>query len=384
MLTSFKVAGFRAFSDTSITRLGQVNLIVGKNNVGKTSLLEAIRLYIMGGSRDAIRRILVDHDEVSLDSEAADEAIQISSLFHGRGTTDDQDVGIAIGPLAGPHLQLAISPVLLRWVEDNTSEPVRRRRLEVYDEESDSSADTAEDLEPGLTIHRGSAFHLLPLSAITRRAIGRKDTSPPTIAAAGTDQTEVARWWDVIGIRRESEKRVLQCLNLVLPIERITLVDQPYRNRSRMFMVRLEGEDSPIPLRALGDGMARMFQIAVALENARASFQSQSGVLFPELQTDDWMTNPVLLIDEVENGIHYSVLPRLWNFIMKTARLHNIQVFATTHSWDCVEGFQLAANENTDVDGVLIRLEQRGKQIEAITVDEGELAIVTRDRIEVR
>lgn len=43
-LSSFEVHGFRGFSDLQIERLGRVNLIVGKNNVGKSSLLEAIQI----------------------------------------------------------------------------------------------------------------------------------------------------------------------------------------------------------------------------------------------------------------------------------------------------------------------------------------------------
>jgi predicted ATPase len=44
-----------------------------------------------------------------------------------------------------------------------------------------------------------------------------------------------------------------------------------------------------------------------------------------------------LLIDEIENGLHWSVLPKVWHFLVDTARLFDVQVFATTHSKDCLE-----------------------------------------------
>jgi AAA15 family ATPase/GTPase len=92
----------------------------------------------------------------------------------------------------------------------------------------------------------------------------------------------------------------------------------------------------------------------------------------------------VFLIDEIENGIHYTVLPQLWQFLFRMAKLHNVQVFATTHSWDCVEAFQKAAAEETEIEGTLIRLEKRDDCHKAVTFSEKELAIVTRDKIEVR
>jgi hypothetical protein len=61
-----------------------------------------------------------------------------------------------------------------------------------------------------------------------------------------------------------------------------------------------------------------------------------------------------------------------------------VQVFATTHSWDCVAAFQQVAAENDRQDGMLIRLEKEGDEIVPVLVDEETLAIVTREQIEVR
>ena len=61
----------------------------------------------------------------------------------------------------------------------------------------------------------------------------------------------------------------------------------------------------------------------------------------------------------------------------------NIQVVATSHSWDTIEAFQHVANEHTE-DGVLIRLSRRDEEIIPTLFREDELAIATRDRIEVR
>jgi AAA15 family ATPase/GTPase len=128
-------------------------------------------------------------------------------------------------------------------------------------------------------------------------------------------------------------------------------------------IVRLEGSPEPITLRSMGDGMVHVFNLALALVNSK---------------------DGILLVDEIENGLHYSVLEDFWKFLIKSAQALDVQVFATTHSWDCVEAFQKAACEDRSSDGYLIRLGWRKDEIVATVYDENDLAIVTRDQIEVR
>ena len=74
----------------------------------------------------------------------------------------------------------------------------------------------------------------------------------------------------------------------------------------------------------------RLFGVALALANSKDGF---------------------LLIDEAENGIHHSIQRDFWTMILKAAHQNNVQVLATTHSWDCVAGFAMAATEIEEVDG---------------------------------
>jgi hypothetical protein len=155
-----------------------------------------------------------------------------------------------------------------------------------------------------------------------------------------------------------------------------------------MVLVKMAGDAIPVPLKSLGDGMARMFQIALALECTRAGRgkrpESEGGQLFLDPDFVESAPEPLLLLDEIENGIHYTVLPDLWRFILRVAKLHDVQVFATSHSWDCILGLQAAAADVPDADAMLIRLEQQPKSTKAVLFDQKELSIVTRDEIEVR
>jgi hypothetical protein len=75
---------------------------------------------------------------------------------------------------------------------------------------------------------------------------------------------------------------------------------------------------------------------------------------------------------------------REWEVLQVQGRgFYLVQVFATTHSWDCITAFQEVAQAEENEEGLLIRLEYKKGDIIAAIFDEEDLAIITRDRIEV-
>ena len=106
-----------------------------------------------------------------------------------------------------------------------------------------------------------------------------------------------------------------------------------------------------------------MFGVALALANCR---------------------DGTLLIDEAENGIHYSLQSKFWNMILRTAEAHNVQVVATTHSKDCIDGFAVAAVNCPNVSANLIRLERHDDKMRAVEYPKEELEIAAEQDIEVR
>ena len=75
----------------------------------------------------------------------------------------------------------------------------------------------------------------------------------------------------------------------------------------------------------MGDGINRILTIILAMVNCE---------------------NGYLLIDEFENGLHYSVQEKLWEIIFYLAKRLNIQVFATTHSNDTIEVIYFSVSRN--------------------------------------
>jgi predicted ATP-dependent endonuclease of OLD family len=95
----------------------------------------------------------------------------------------------------------------------------------------------------------------------------------------------------------------------------------------------------------------------------------------------------VLLIDEFENGLHFSVQKRLWELIFELAKTLDIQVFATTHSWDCIEAFTHAAETKQD-DAVLVKVSEgigeKENTIISSVYERDDLMRLTQADVEVR
>ena len=91
-----------------------------------------------------------------------------------------------------------------------------------------------------------------------------------------------------------------------------------------------------------------------------------------------------LLIDEIENGIHYSVQEQMWRLVIEQSARTGVQVFTTTHSWDCVLGFERAAKGSPNVPAHLYRLERTSAGIKSVDFSADEVAIAADERIEIR
>ncbi|SMM99556.1 hypothetical protein SPONL_670 [uncultured Candidatus Thioglobus sp.] len=93
-----------------------------------------------------------------------------------------------------------------------------------------------------------------------------------------------------------------------------------------------------VKLTELGDGIKHLIHTLVALFSNK---------------------NKIIYIDEIENGIHHSKLDELWNMILTTSKKLNIQVFATTHSRECIESYVRVTKKLNEKEVALIRLNKR-------------------------
>jgi AAA15 family ATPase/GTPase len=113
----------------------------------------------------------------------------------------------------------------------------------------------------------------------------------------------------------------------------------------------------------MGDGLSRVLQVILALVNAK---------------------DGILLVDEFENGLHWTVQPKLWNLVFRLSKRLNVQVFATTHSQDCVRAFS-SAWQNDEEAGTFHRLDRgSGNGVRVTAYDRTTLSDSVETEVEVR
>ncbi|HEX2205709.1 MAG TPA: AAA family ATPase [Longimicrobium sp.] len=366
-LRSFEVEGFRAIHHLRVPELERVNLFVGQNNAGKTSLLEAVRLYLHRDKRALaalVFEIVRDHTDYRpgfttsgrrseiepADIEAALQAME--SLFHG-SFDELRRESIKIGPL---DLSQDVLTLRIPW-----SDALSGSENGEADQGSGGLFFAPET--PLLVIEHADGKTPVPLDWFLRRVPlqrSERQSDVVMIPAVGFDPYRIPAMWDRIAVSG-SEDLVEAALRIVEPeVERVLLVGEAFR---RSVLVRLRGVLRPVPLQTMGDGINRVFGIALAMVQARGG---------------------VVLIDEVENGLHFTVQDEVWRAIFALARELNVQVLATTHSWDSIVGFQYAANMSEE-EGMLYRLERTPEgKVEAIRFTEEEVEIAAEQRIEIR
>ena len=213
---------------------------------------------------------------------------------------------------------------------------MRRSRTRVFEEDL-SESDTM--LEPGLFI-LSSMPNLVTYGSLRKTWISKYTPIAPFlyVEARVSDSDKNAVLFDRISLSPD-EEHVVDALRIINPhIERITFVTSSNK-RDRYPIVTLKNDTRRYRLSAMGDGINRILTIILSMLNCK---------------------NGVLLVDEFETGLHYSVQEQLWNIIFSLSKKLNIQVFATSHSRDCIEGF---ANQNDGQKGLLIRMENRGESI---------------------
>jgi len=372
VLDSLEIKNFRAFKHLRIEKLGRVNLIVGKNNVGKSSLLEGINLYESRGNPNTVLQMLTTRNEVAdyedgqlgpNASVAQERILALRHLFHGRKDVRDFAVQLEIGPLYSEDNKITFS-VNLPTPDTNIN------AVKIAPGHQEKSLIVGKAFDPGIIVDIGQKFRAYysldqgrysTLYAISSPGHFRV-IEPILVEAEGLNTRRIASLWDSIALS-SSEEDVLYALQILASdVVGINFIGEGDRGE-RVAKVRQLNVNTPVPLRSMGKGMNRMLGIALALVNAK---------------------DGMLLIDEVDTGLHYSVLPDLWKLIFEVAHRLNVQVFATSHSWDCIEAFQQAAASNENEEGVLVRLEERKAGVGAVVFDERDLAIVTREQIEVR
>lgn len=365
MIESFYIQNFKNFEELTLNQLRRINLFVGKNSVGKSTLLEAIAIYLSDGDENCLKEIFAGRGEPVFYGKQNEDILDVIkerflSLFSGWEENYSKSFCIKLGEKKEDPLtiqQVYFSDFSKKGMEG-------RQSLYIYNQEDiDENGGKLSITTNGLMATKADGeTSLIRYDNIRPFTIKTYKRVPyQMVHTVDFDGTDNAALYDKISLS-PLENYIVKALNIINEnIDRITFVNEGGSDRFRIPVVSLKDTGRRVHLSSMGDGLNRVLTIILSLLNCK---------------------NGVLLLDEFETGLHYSVQKQLWEIIFLLAEELNVQVFVTSHSFDCLKAF---AEANVSEQGMLIRLEQRSTGIEPVCYTENkDIMFAAENDIELR
>lgn len=365
MLNSVYIENYKGFRHLQIPKLGLVNLIWGTNNVGKSSLLEALSIYVEGGSMQQFENVL----------SLREEHFPRRFMREGREGKENGVLDLLLH-LVHNYDHSALENGAFVIGEDKDKRNIRVRLVKRYrivrnDELETVTIPFTDKIDDAIN----DAYSAIEITAPEGKIYVRTDTKYPItqsyngiaqkcifISSTSKMFVEMGDLWSTISMTNLEDK-IIDALRIIEPrIDKFNILPvESLRERSLVPFVSLKGDLDKRRLSTMGDGINRILRIVLALVNCK------DGVLF---------------VDEIENGLHYSVQTQLWKIINQLAKQLNVQVFATTHSIDCISSFANCAKNN---DCLAFRIDNFDGEFEVQTYDDVEkLLFAVNENIELR
>ena len=348
MFTRLQVRNFRALDDLTIDRLSRINLVTGRNNSGKTTLLEAV--FLLSGAGNP--QVALTASAVRGADLAAAPAVA-ETFWKPLFTALDMNRTVEV---AGRHKTVGSLSLNISLERSGTVE------LPFEDPSGAPISEAAATKGLLFTFKNGSAPHIQGRMRLTPGGIQIEspDSQPPFLSTLLSSRTgslhDDAMRLGQLRTRKQGGL-VVDALKTVEP--RLKSIEDNTASGSPLIWGDI-GLPELVPLPAMGEGMTRIARIILAISAA---------------------PNGVVLVDELENGLHHSVLGKVWQSIEAAARQFNAQVIASTHSFECVE----AAYRSLDKRGFLVhRLEEVEGKISCVSYEPDEIEAAVSHSLEVR
>jgi predicted ATPase len=347
MYKSIRIRNFRGIKDLEINDLGRVNLIVGANNVGKTSLLEAI--YLLKGI-DQPSRVSELANTRGLPSGRSNLQRIWQDLFLKEDAVD----GIEI---SGSTFAGTMDLLRIRQDYEEFSPFIDRLQarlpLELPDEAGEYGSGSPVlrfEFSDSLGTHIVSQQDARGSSSMVLGEKRSYQTTAFVSSAKYVVHTQMAKWFTTVDDLGKLDEVTKRMKGMFPSIERLSIGigsdDRP------VIRAKLGIRNQPVLFYLFGDGAKRLLSLLLAIYSADSD---------------------VVLIDEIENGVFHEGLVDVWTGLHSASTESGVQVFATTHSWECVLAATRAFEDSPD-DFRLHRLERRGDDLVAITAKTEQVA----------
>ena len=352
MLKSVQVRNFRVFDELSIHQLSRVNLVAGRNNAGKTSLLEALFLLAGGGNPQmAVNANVTRGSELSVSGST--NSLQ-ETYWKPMFFSLDTDKTITI---CGEHAERGALTLHISLERPNVVEVP-------FSGTEDVSGKSLQ----------GNRALLLAFADITEHGVEsrarvagqniefRQSTAPVPLGAVflstriNNEQDDASR----LGHLRKQKKgaHVLNALRIIEP--KLQSIEDNSAGGLPMIWGDI-GLSELVPLAMMGEGMTRLARLVLAIASSPGG---------------------LVLVDEIETGLHHTVMADVWRAVDGAAKQFNTQVVATTHSYECVQSAHAALGSG---DGFLLhRLEVSEAGNRCVTYQPESIDAAIRHDLEVR
>jgi AAA15 family ATPase/GTPase len=345
MLKSFHIQNYRNLKSVSVNQLAQVNLLVGLNNVGKTSFLEAVNLYCSKNPIGVIDKIL-QRRGIKIKEIVKEESLNtvfdlLTSFFYKKIPNSYNNQGITLNDSPKDTLNIKL---------ENPKSATKNQEFE--DITNFGLSFLKHEINTFFTLQESFYYNFL----------SNKNIEYPSVFVSSNSMnySDLGRFWDNNIYLTDKETDVINALKIIEPqIEKIGFKG----DITRSVEIKLKGDNQLHSINDMGDGMNRILSIIISLINAE---------------------NGTLLIDEFENGLHYTAQYQLWEMIFTLSLKLNVQVFVSTHSSDCIKAFENTLNNGFSENGRVLRLENRKGNITIQEFDSKEMEIVTQNDVEIR
>ncbi|MFH0823331.1 MAG: AAA family ATPase [Pseudomonadota bacterium] len=353
MYRSFRARNYRCFEDLIVEPLERVNLVAGKNNVGKTALLEAVWLhheyhnptlaYVTNLARGLSRFKPSEFLWELFRNFDPRTKIELSAI-HEEGPAST--VTIELPPHRLGHA-FADGGTFVKLGDDQR---VPQSTVAVVQFTHEVGSDGNKEVYRAVVGQNGEVVNAQPMGE-------------PTGYFLPAHQAETMEWLAERTSDLAARRQEAQLVNILRIIEpRLKDLRVLQQAGTPMIWGDLEPDDR-LPLPSLGDGMSRLLRISVCLQAGKGG---------------------LLAIDEIENGFHYSVMKKVWEAVAVAASDLDVQVFATTHSEECIRSAHEAFSERENYDFRLHRLEYDNGVIKSVTYDQEALEFALKSGWEVR
>jgi hypothetical protein len=345
MITSLKLENFRLFTGLEIAPLKPINLFAGANNTGKTCILEA--LYLLFGGHEQLTQLpSAFRSTLSTPSQpnfSDDFATFCQALFYDRQTQVP----------AFFYARTEPDKVLICRVEGAQDNLMRL----FYEQRG-----------PTLAATDFSNVGSPPLFSISDHGHSTYGTNPfakkfIVLSTRLDHPTRDAELYNQVALSEGGEEKLLQLLREIDPrLQRLRYAKPPGTSQPLVY-ASFTGLKNALSMTQTGQGFSKLFSLFCQMLVAKAE---------------------VLLIDEIENGLYYETMPQIWKGIATLAASEKIQVFATTHSRECLIAAHETMKARPSYDFALHRLQRVNGRLEAVTHDQGMLEVALKSGLEVR